>query len=452
MSSSTSGSKRSGPHDVTDVVHERTAQSGRRLLVMWSSGSILRELPDEGVLDIGRGDDANVRVDHGSISRRHARLIVAPEVVHIEDLGSSNGTWVGVRKLASRARAVLEPEVVVELGNVLLIVRDTKKTAPPARQGPEGDIVVVDPGMERIHQLVELVAKSSLNVLLLGETGVGKEILATRVHELSPRARAPFLKVNCAALVESLLEAELFGYEKGAFTGAVQAKPGLLEGATNGTLFLDEVGELPLTTQAKLLRVLESGEVTRVGGVKPRAVDVRFVAATNRDLKEGTGHGTFRKDLYFRLDGVSIRIPPLRERPTEVAALARAFAAQACAKAGRPRVTLSDAAMASLATHPWPGNARELRNVVARAVLLCPGSVVLPEHLHFGALGADAPPPTSPSSDPPAAAAQTMDKTKILDALDRCAGNQTRAAKMLGVSRSTLVRWLDAIGARRPRK
>jgi two-component system, NtrC family, response regulator AtoC len=419
---------------------------------MWSGGSVLRDLPNVGVVEVGRGEEAAVRIESASISRRHARLHLGDDV-QIEDLGSSNGTFVEGRRLAAGATQVVRSGSVIELGAVMLTVRDTREpSAPPPRTG---SLVVADPAMERLHQLVELVAKSSLNVLLLGETGAGKDVIARRVHELSPRAGKPMVTVNCAALVESLLEGELFGHEKGAFTGAVQAKAGLLETADGSTLFLDEIGEMPLTTQAKLLRVLESGEVTRVGGVKPRKVDVRFVAATNRSPKDEIARGTFRQDLFFRLDGISIRVPPLRERPSEIAALARAFAVDASEKTGRGSVTLSDAALMRLVGYSWPGNVRELRNVIRRAVLLCPGPVVLPEHLHFEPMGLEGrvdPPVAAPSRPTIGGASAEIDEDRVRNALEQCAGNQTRAAKLLGVSRSTLVRWLDQIAAPRPRK
>jgi len=312
--------------------------------------------------------------------------------------------------------------------------------------------------MPAVLSLVDRVARSSMSVILLGETGVGKEVLATRVHERSLRAGVSFVKVNCAALVESLLEAELFGHERGAFTGAVHAKEGLLEHADGGTLFLDELGEMPLTTQAKLLRVLESGEVVRVGGVRPRRIDVRFVAATNRDLRELVAAGRFREDLFFRLDGVSIHVPPLRARKDEIVSLARSFAAQA-SEAGERTIELSAAAEAVLLEHAWPGNIRELRNVIKRSVLLCPGDVLEAEDLHLEALGATPPEGVRAVGSvstailpPPPYDPRDGERRRIADALARCVGNQTRAARLLGISRRTLVNRLDELGFERPRK
>jgi DNA-binding NtrC family response regulator len=318
--------------------------------------------------------------------------------------------------------------------------------------------VVVDPAMKEIHRVAELVAKGSLSVILLGETGVGKEVVAAAIHRASPRASLPFVRVNCAALPEALLESELFGHERGAFTGATQTKAGLLETAHGGTVFLDEIGELPLGMQAKLLHVLESREVTRVGAVRPRTVDVRFLAATNRDLAARVKDGAFRQDLFFRLNGICLTIPPLRKRPSEIGPLARELTLVACGEVGREELAISDAARAWLASHDWPGNVRELRNVMHRAVALCTGDVIEVAHLvpEIGFTTIPAPAPTEPSPTPMKEAAQraasAAERERIADAMDRCGGNQTRAAKMLGISRRTLVSRLTDYGFARPLK
>ena len=439
-------------HDIeTELVAGRGARGrGRRLVATWNGGMLVHDLPERGSLTLGRGADADICIEHTSVSRRHATLVL-DDTIRVLDLGSSNGTWVEGARLPAKGSAQLRPGGLIEIGSVLVMVQPaqstTSKASTPDPRGP----VVVDPNMQRVHELVDLVAKSKLSVILLGETGVGKEVLATRTHQQSPRADKTFVKVNCAALVESLLEAELFGYERGAFTGADRAKAGLLEEASDGTLFLDEVGELPLTTQAKLLRVLESGEVMRVGAVKPQAVRVRFVCATNRDLKELVASGKFRQDLFFRLDGMSIRIPPLRERITEIAPLARAFVAQACTDGERPRLSLSDEAVARLLTHAWPGNVRELKNVIERSVVLCQGDVIRPEELRFDALGGEVE-AAMPAARQSAEAIAESQRTRIVDALTACKGNQTQAAKLLGISRRTLLHRLDALGVARPRK
>jgi two-component system response regulator AtoC len=283
-------------------------------------------------------------------------------------------------------------------------------------------------------------------VLILGESGAGKEVLARTIHGWSQRGARPLVAINCAALSESLLESELFGHERGAFTGAAAAKPGLLETAPGGTVLLDEIGELPLPSQAKLLRVIETRELTRVGGVRPRQVDIRFIAATNRDLPAEVARGAFREDLYYRLNGIMLTVPPLRERPGDIARLARAFAAEQARAMSRPTPELSAAAMEALEADCWPGNIRELRNVVMRAVLLC-NETILREHL----------PPAFPrrvvsAASPPPAAEPDAERTRILAALADCGGNQSRAARQLGISRKVLIARLDSYGVARPRK
>jgi transcriptional regulator with GAF, ATPase, and Fis domain len=451
--------------------------TGRRLIVLSGAGSQVIELPPRGRLVIGREEEADVRIEHSSVSRRHALLHLDAEL-RIEDLGSSNGTRVGGAALPAGQSVPVPIGTLMELGTAILVVQSDAPRgaeAPLRAAEPEEALVVASPTMQRVHQMLDVAARSKLSVLLLGETGVGKEVLATRVHRQSTRASKTFLKVNCAALVESLLESELFGYEKGAFTGANTAKIGLLEGAHEGTLFLDEVGELPLTTQAKLLRVLESGEVTRIGSLKPRAVDVRFVAATNRDLRDYVRQGRFRQDLFFRLDGVSIHIPPLRERAEEITPLAEAFLREAAVQMGKGKLRYSPASLQRLAAHSWPGNVRELRNVVQRAALFCASDLVDAPDLHFEGIG-KAPVTDLPSIDPnpmpaygsalgsptmpPGAAPvptgggtpEDAERARILNALQQVGGNQTKAAELLGISRRTLINRMISLDLPRPRK
>ena len=276
--------------------------------------------------------------------------------------------------------------------------------------------------------------------------------------------------INCAAFAESLLESDLFGCEKGAFTGALQARAGLFEAANGGTVFLDEVGELSPGTQAKLLRVLEERVVTRLGSTRPRPIDVRFVSATNRDIEADSQGGRFRQDLYYRLAGISLCIPPLRERPQEIELLITAFVAAACRQIDRAvPLAVSSAARERLRAHAWPGNVRELRNVIERATVLCTGETILPEHLPPSLLkssqasvspvtGSAAAPKNLPPSQPLAAAEdlqreiKSLERARIVEALDRCAGNQSYAAELLGMSRGTLVARLAEFGLHRPRK
>lgn len=325
-----------------------------------------------------------------------------------------------------------------------------------------GNVVVLDAKMANLYELVARAAASPINVLVLGETGVGKEVLARALHNLSPRKAGPFVALNCAALTESLLQSELFGHEKGAFTGALAARAGLLEAADRGTLFLDEVGDLPLSIQTKLLRVLEDKKVLRIGARTERAVDVRFVAATNRDIEAEAETGTFREDLFYRLNGISFTIPPLRERRTEIAALGRMFLARYNAELGRDAaIGMSDEVLHLLENYPWPGNVRELKNAIERAAVLCSGDKLRPEHLPARIVSGNptrssAPPGHENSREDIMARArnelQGIERQRILDALEQSGGNQTRAAEVLGISRRTLVYRLGELGVPRPRK
>jgi two-component system, NtrC family, response regulator AtoC len=310
-----------------------------------------------------------------------------------------------------------------------------------------GEFVVTDPAMQRLHQLARQVAVGTISVLILGETGAGKEVLAHTIHSASNRAGRPFLRLNCAAFNETLIESELFGHERGAFTGAVQAKPGLLETAEGGTVFLDELGELSPATQAKLLRVIETREVTRVGGLKPRTIDVRFVSATNKELEQEVLSKRFRQDLYFRLNGVILTLPPLRERVSEIAEFARRFAREVAGQLGKPCPQFSSDALAALVSYAWPGNIRELRNTVERAVLLCDGTSIEVRDLPTERMNL---PGSNASSQFPATLEVSSERERIVQALRQCGGNQSRAAKLLGMSRRTLVTRVKDFGIERP--
>ncbi|MCE9577546.1 MAG: sigma 54-interacting transcriptional regulator [Deltaproteobacteria bacterium] len=327
---------------------------------------------------------------------------------------------------------------------------------------PQG-LIIESAAMKNLHRLLGRVAASDISVLVLGETGVGKEIVAERLHALSARVAAPLLRLNCAALAPDLLESELFGHERGAFTGAVGARPGLLETATGGTLFLDEVGDLPLALQAKLLRVLETRRVRRVGGDDDVAVDLRIVAATHRDLEAEVAAGRFRQDLLFRINGMTLVIPPLRERVDEIGPLATAFIAAYCRRHGRAPLPIDPAALRAMRRYEWPGNLRELRNVVERAVLLCTTPTITLAHLPADKMASTFEMrKLRPASSPPIAPApppvdlrggmRAQERALIEDALARAGANQTRAAKLLGISRRTLIARLDEHGLPRPRK
>jgi len=291
--------------------------------------------------------------------------------------------------------------------------------------------------MDHVVETVAVVAPSSVPVLITGESGVGKEVIAQLIHRWSPHHDGPLVAANCAGLPESLIESELFGHTKGAFTGAVENRQGFFRAAHRGTLFLDEIAELPLHLQPKLLRALESGQITPVGSDTPVEVDTRFVAATNRDLSEAVDEGRFREDLYYRINVIEVFVPPLRERHDDILPLARQFAAEF---AGAP-TRLSPQAMQCLLTYTWSGNVRELRNAIQRACLLCRGDVILPEHLP-PKIAAGASQPVPPGSG---GRLSQVERATILATLTECNNNRTHAAKKLGISRRALIYKLRAI-------
>jgi transcriptional regulator with AAA-type ATPase domain len=551
-----------------------------RLAVIGGGMVATHALPATGEVVIGRDAGCDVRIDDPSLSRRHVRLWIA-EAMTIEDLGSSNGTFLAGKRLAPGAPAPLAVDEIVTIGGVGIVVQHHAHLAPQRtlwghgyfelrlaeectraeRAGTgfgvlrvraidpgaadllsaavrdidvvgtyapnEWEVLVLDaapataseladrvrgaipgaavalatfpadgrdawslgscaaarlaPGirsatsapepvasdlpprlapigpMQGLLALADRVAVGDISVLILGETGVGKEVLADHVHARSRRAAGPLLKLNCAAMPEQLLESELFGHERGAFTGATAVKPGLLEQADGGSVFLDEIGELPPATQAKLLRVIEQREILRVGALKPRAIDVRFLAATHRDLPIAIASGRFREDLYFRIAGVTLQIPPLRDRPDEIVPLAERFAQRAAAALGQPTPAIAPAARALLRGYRWPGNVRELRNVIERATLLCDGTIdvgQLPDD-RMSRPAAAAPPEASTAAaglGEVRVQADALERQAIESALARSGGNQTEAARQLGISRRTLTNKLNLHGFDRPRK
>jgi DNA-binding NtrC family response regulator len=316
---------------------------------------------------------------------------------------------------------------------------------------PPGGAVVCDPAMIALYQKARQAAQSNATVLILGETGVGKEVLANFIHSESRRAGAPFLKLNCTAVAETLLDSELFGHERGAFSGAVKARKGLIEAADCGTLFIDEVGEMSLPMQAKLLRAVGQGEITRVGSTTVAEVDVRFIAATNRDLAQDVKTGRFREDLYYRLAVFQFVVPPLCDRKGEIEALARKFLSDFAKESDRQPPDLCTDALALLLRYDWPGNIRELRNVMERALALCPGSTITPEHLpQDKAAGAPLGVPIV-SVGPESSEEVAEERRTIEAALANCAGNQTRAAEQLGISRRTIANKIKQFKIPRPR-
>jgi two-component system response regulator AtoC len=434
--------KRSDLSDLETADPRAVSPHALQLIVSCDAGVKAMPLPSAKHIVLGRAPEAHVMIPDASVSRRHAQIHRGDPLL-IEDIGSKHGTRVLGRLLPKGERVPIPPGSVVQIGAALLIIdvaAGRRERPAPVQPAVRRQPLVEDPVMRNLFGLLESIGPSDLHVIVLGETGTGKELFAEAVHARSTRAGGPFVRVNCAGLSGTLLDSELFGHEKGAFTGADAARPGLFELAHGGTLFLDELGELPHETQAKLLRVVESGEVTRLGGVEARRVDVRYVCATNAALGDLVATGRFRSDLFYRLNGFTLRLPPLRDRPGEILPLAKSFVAAAAAARGVEAPMLAADAEAALMRHRWPGNVRELRTVMERATLLAKGGAIAEQHLFLG------------DAAPVAMATSGDDKTRILTALAQTGGNQTEAAKLLGISRRTLLNRLDAYGVARPRK
>jgi transcriptional regulator with PAS, ATPase and Fis domain len=400
------------------------------------------KLPKGAVVSIGRSHSSAVPVEDHAASRLHATLRWdGGATVRLTDHESRNGTYVGGQRI--EAPVDLRSGAEFSVGATRLVVAIRVATAVSSL-GPEAAEIVTarDPAMLRVLALAERAAAAEVSVLLVGETGVGKDIVARFIHERSPRREGPFLAINCGAIAETLAESTLFGHERGAFTGAVARQAGYFERAHRGTLFLDEVGELSLAMQIRLLRVLEDRTVVRVGGTEAVPVDVRVIAATNADLEARVRARSFREDLLYRLDVLRIAIPPLRERPDDVVPLAERFLADAAPGA---IVRLSTAAADALRAQPWPGNVRELRNVVERSVAVRERDVLGPDDL--AGLGSER------AAAPAGALRHKVDDVErqaIVEALEACGGNQTRAAKRLGLSRRALIYKLERFGLKPP--
>jgi DNA-binding NtrC family response regulator len=346
--------RRPGPGEaVAPAARLRIRERGRERAV---------PVPPAGLV-VGKGAGCDVVLDDPFVSSRHLRVEARAGRWHVADLGSTNGTLLGGARVE---RAELPLGVTLSAGDVELVLEAPEGTPGPRPQAFEG-MISRDAGMRQVFELVERVAASEAAVTILGETGTGKELVARALHARSGRSAGPFIPVNCSAIAETLIESELFGHEKGAFSGAERLRKGAFEEASGGTLFLDEIGELPVELQAKLLRTLELGEVKRVGASRPITVNVRIVAATHRDLRAQVRSRRFREDLFYRLCVVPVTIPPLRQRRADVRALAEAFLV-AAAPRGLP-LRWSEEALARLEGYDWPGNVRQLRNVVQRALL-----------------------------------------------------------------------------------
>jgi DNA-binding NtrC family response regulator len=346
-----------------------------------------------------------------------------------------------VTELSETVRRALERSRLLEENRAL-----RKKVG--AEEPRIESIVGRSPQMLDVYKMVARVAPTMSTVLVVGESGTGKELVARAIHTHSPRAGGPFVAVNCTALTESLLESELFGHAKGAFTGAVAPRRGLFEEAQGGTLFLDEIGDVGGKMQAQLLRVLQEGEIRRVGGNEAVKVDVRVVAATNRELEHEVAQERFREDLYFRINVVTIRLPALRERPTDIPLLARHFLLKYAARERRADTSIAAEAMSALERYPWPGNVRELENVIERALALSKDGVVLVSDLPPEVPGIQAVPPPGLVDDRPTLS--ELERRYIQLILNETGGNKKKAAEILGIDRRTLYRTLERHGIHEP--
>ena len=348
---------------------------------------------------------------------------------------------------------VLKPFSLTEMRMVIhkeLDVRNLREENRSLREAlgkrfSHPNIVARSPKMQEVLATVERVARTNSTVLLGGESGVGKDLIARAIHEKSRRASGPFLKINSTAIPENLLESELFGFEKGAFTGAVASKPGKFELADKGTLFLDEIGDVPPVTQVKLLRVLQEREFERLGGTRTVKVDVRLIAATNKDLRQALEQGTFREDLYYRLNVVPIDIAPLRERKQDIPDLVNLFVSRFTGESGKPVEGITPEAMQILVSYHWPGNVRELQNIVERACALAKGSVLGPSDIHLDVRPAKAANGTG-GFLPDGMTLEQWEDEMVQEAMRRANGNKSQAARLLGLSRNALRYRLSKIG------
>ena len=407
--------------------------------------------PDEGtaveldrdVVRVGSSRDNDLRLTDRAVSRNHFELRRTPNGWEIHDLGSTNGTLYE----GSRVHAALVPMgavLVVGRTRIELRERNDKRKVLLSKRTRYGELVGVSAAIRRVYALLERAAEAEVTVLLEGETGTGKELAARALHGHSKRAAGPFVVVDCGAVAPNLVQAELFGHVRGAFTGADRDRAGAFEAAHGGSVFLDEIGELPLDLQPMLLRVIEAREVRRIGETVSRPVDVRLIAATNRDLLEEVRKGTFREDLYYRIGVFRVRLPSLRERREDVPTLVQHFLRD------HPGVEVSDAVLRRLARAQWPGNIRELRNLVERALLLSFDEVA------DETSGSSPPPPPAAASDPERpfkeakdALVAAFEKDYVASLLERTGRNVSKAAREAGIDRKHFERLMRKHGIRR---
>ena len=424
--------------DRTQTLRNAAAtQTGRRLVLrLTDCAGTKRVAVGSAAVTLGTDVTNDLVVADPYVSAFHARLWLADEAVQVRDLGSRNGIYAaGVR--LTHAEVPVGSTLIIGQSELCIVAPDAEATAE--REGadnPEPQFLGTSAAARQVRELIGRLADNTAPVLVSGETGTGKEVVARLLANRSGSQATPFVAVNCGTLGTNLIESELFGHEKGAFTGATARKAGAFEAADGGTLFLDEIGELPVSLQPQLLRVLETGEVRRVGSVKSFHVQVRLVAATNRKLAHEVAQGRFREDLYHRLHVLGIDLPPLRDRKEDIPLLVHRFIQQF-----RPpgaQLSLREQALSKLVDHDWPGNVRELRNVIQRAVLLREGIAIGPDDIVFPESTLNTRVQTAQATRPKTLA--TLERDAIVQELMRHGGNKKEAAAALGIARSTIHR------------
>ncbi len=443
--------------DILTALKKRLAWMGHEVLTAEDGEQALRlaieDQPDLMLLDIELPSLSGMDILKRFVERRSSTPPqFTPEVIVITAFGSIDRAVEAIRLGAfDFLTKPFEPDhlaIVIEKAMVQIALARQIGLLQAEVRGRYEHVVGQSPRMVELLETARRAADSSATVLLLGETGTGKEVIARALHRWSPRASKPFVVVNCAAMPESLLENELFGHEKGAYTGAVKREPGKIESAEGGTVFFDEIGDMPAGLQTRLLRLLQDQEFYRVGGTQPIRTNVRFVAATNKDLKESIQEGLFREDLFYRLNVISFTLPPLRKRPEDLPALVEHFLSLHGATMGRRSYTMSPETMELIRDYHWPGNIRELENVLVRALALCPEDCIEPRHLGITI-------PRKMLVDTTISEHESLNyhvvmehysRKVIEEALRRAGGNQTKAAELLGLQRTYLTRLIRQRG------
>ena len=444
------------------------AENPARLSVSLSSGMSVEIRLGLKEIRIGRSKEADLMLPDPSISRFHARIFRVGDQYFLAD-NSRNGTFVTGKRISQvqleggltfrigpyqilfsreeRFPSLSEPATASPEFGTVPTARAERKSSAETEKPPLG-IICRSSVMKGVIGTIRKVAASDFPVLIEGETGSGKELVSRGIHDVSRRKDGPFVVVNCGAISPELIESELFGHEKGAFTGATGQRRGAFEIAHGGTIFLDEIGELPFRLQPKLLRILEQKEIKRVGGNDTIPVDVRVLAATNRSLRTEVSSRNFRDDLYFRISTITLPVPPLRDRREDILPIARHFLEDAASRTNRPVPDLTDPASEFLHSYDWPGNVRELRNAIQRAVVMCDGEALGPRDFAF--LLSMNPDPPDGVADPSLSRWEQSEKNNILAELSRQKGNKTRTARELGIAKSTLFEKLKKYGIRTP--